>query len=384
MALEDMIKKLARKDTELDGKRVDSLDQKKIRTRIQSLEAKSEDPNFDIVRMNTKLNSKPSIIEDQGPRRSKTAKKVTFDDIAPSAAEYFDEKENEPFSFMLAPLTVDTGSELSITEFLPQLSFEAEEKNIQPAVDSPLQKTLLITENNTIIKRKKVEEKREEFKEMGYYLGKDTDSEESLEDVESPQHELRRLPHRDFSELKQSRKISSSAFSDSKEELQVFPEGKDFVKADSDSTVSDNTSEAIENSHSEKSNSPPPIEKDIPQEELNEDYHDLLSRFTRLESSHVLLQEENKFKNSKYDDLFLKFSKLEKMYAVLQDENKATSKKLANSIAENQNLTFKYENALVESNKSAKGLSNEIKILQAHVGTYKRQMEFYDREIFTN
>ena len=360
------------------GDRRESLDNKKvkeIKARCQSLDSKQDNVNYELVRINTKLNAKASIIEDEAPRKAKSKKRVTFDEMAPTASDYFAEKESDLISLMINPLSVDTGDELSFKDMLPNFSFDSEDLSLAPVAESvsPATVDLPISQNNTIIKRKKKitspepETNFDTSSELEYYLGQESIQREKLSSTESDDT----IISGDFMFLNTAAVNSVSKVSDqvdeSRENLNIQTQDslENLQEAELESSIS-NPNESY------KSDSFISMEK----------YNESISKFYTLESSYRLLEEENKNTNSKYEELLSKFSILEATNGKIEQDNKITEQKLLDSVCENSSLTLKYENALHETKQHMKGILTEVKILQLHVKAYKRQINTFDEEIF--
>lgn len=333
---------------EVNDPRASSRDPPKLKVRSKSLEAKSEDPSFELLRQNTRHNARPSgdSFLDYPPRKAKTSKKVVFADLVPSASQYFEDVTSEPVSFTLAPLTVDTGSDLSFDDFMPELSFEEDKEVVlESSIPSP---TPAFSENNTIIKRKKLQEK---YVEIEYYL--DDSGEDSSGSDQSFEQEME-----DLVTAVSNRNMSDSSTSGS---------GSKGAHNKNLGYTGPITGEDYEFESS----------KTIEKEDVSGAYMNLLEKFMKLEASHAILLEENKQHSSKYDDLQSRFSKLEALYAQSQQDNKSLQRRLLTASADNKAAAMK----LAESRKTMSGLSREVQALQMQCKTQKKQMEVYDREM---
>jgi hypothetical protein len=366
------------------------VEQIRIKARSESLEAKTEDPHYELVRKNTKLNAqKPSMIEDVSPRKSKSTKRVHFDDIVPSASQVMEEMSTEPLSITLTPLTLDTGFDLSFGfgDLMPELSFENGTENLSKEVSkawSPLSIDQPMMENNTIIKGKR---NSPSPKVLGYYMGAN-DSPASSDysfDEEIVVEPIVINPGQKRTTNVESKSVKYEDILVEPIVINPNPGQKRTTNVESKSVkyedpivptvqASDSLSTVQASDSESEFQSTLSTEVAVPVGALGE-YMDLLEKFSQMEASYEILLEENKQNNLKHDDLKSRFSKLESMYSQSLQENKDCQLKLSSALAENRK-------SVLRSQKNMRGLTKEVDVLQTQCKAYRKQMEFYDREVF--
>ena len=364
------------------------VEQIRIKARSESLEAKTEDPHYELVRKNTKLNAqKPSMIEDVSPRKSKSTKRVHFGDIVPSASQVMEEMSTEPLSITLTPLTLDTGFDLSFGfgDLMPELSFENGTENLSKEVSkawSPLSIDQPMMENNTIIKGK-----RNSPKVLGYYMGAN-DSPASSDysfDEEIVVEPIVINPGQKRTTNVESKSVKYEDILVEPIVINPNPGQKRTTNVESKSVkyedpivptvqASDSLSTVQASDSESEFQSTLSTEVAVPVGALGE-YMDLLEKFSQMQASYEILLEENKQNNLKHDDLKSRFSKLESMYSQSLQENKDCQLKLSSALAENRK-------SVLRSQKNMRGLTKEVDVLQTQCKAYRKQMEFYDREVF--
>ena len=348
-----------------------------LRSRIQSLDTNTVDPNYELVRMNTKLNAKSSSIEgeDSSAKKSKSAKKVTFDHLLPLASDYFEEKESESISFSLSPLTIDTGEELSLDVF-GLSSFD--DTFLKPEIHkvSPILNTLPMGENNTIIKRKKnfksLEERfiREEDLEM--------EEEESIP-IDSyyldPQPQVQPLDYRLPAKVEEhiTTKVNEKERPESVD-FNVKPAPRTFsrislnqLNQSSKPSIDTNKSSTQDNSE----NSSLLINNEILAEQAIEQASNIEPKIQvsnhkisyELVDASVEAISEVSIPIEKYDELFGRFLQLESSYALLQEDNKQKTEKYQNLLSENKHLNDQSDKITSESQIQIKNLFRQVAIL---------------------